>query len=346
MVKIIRRPDFAGGGITPAEKIQLDAVAQDWAANALSTAPADLAEVDAAIRGLYAAAGLKSPRVVLVPSPLAMAMAGGFAAGVWYLRKNHRATDAATRAATDAATDAATYAATDALSWRAVAAGFGDPDFLLGCAQKWSRMYQGGNMWSAWDSYICGSRDVLGLRLPDHEKYAAWESCAKSSGFRIMHEEFCIVSDRPEILRMDDQNRPHCEDGPSHRWRDGWSLYHWHGVRVPDEWITNRDTLTASMALGQENTELRRCACEILGWAKVLKELDAVTIDRDEDPMIGELLEVDLPDSEKERFLRVKCGTGREFAIPVPPDQMTALSANAWTFGIEPDILKQLEVRT
>jgi hypothetical protein len=78
-----------------------------------------------------------------------------------------------------------------------------------------------------------------------------------------------------------------------------------------------------------------------------LNELQAKVIDRDADPEIGELLEVEIPEIGTERFLKVLCGTGREFALPVPPDMKTALQANAWTFGVEDvrDFLKP-EVRT
>ena len=63
--------------------------------------------------------------------------------------------------------------------------------------------------------------------------------------------------------------------------------------------------------------------------------------------MIGTLLEVDIPDIGREKFLRVLCGTGREFALPVPPDMKTALQANAWTFGMDdPNELLNLEIRT
>ena len=58
-------------------------------------------------------------------------------------------------------------------------------------------------------------------------------------------------------------------------------------------------------------------------------------IDRDEDPEIGELVEVEIPEIGREKFLRVLCGTGREFALPVPPDMKTALQANSWTFGFD-----------
>jgi hypothetical protein len=206
-------------------------------------------------------------------------------------------------------------------------------------------MYQGGNMWSALDCYLSAFRDVLGLVLPEHEKYRAWESCAIEGGFRVMHEEFCIVSDRPEVLRVDDENRPHCESGPSHRWRDGWSLYFWHGVSIPGEWVTGKKP-SAKEALTWPNIEQRRAACEIVGWAAILRELKAKVIDADPDPLVGTLLEVDLPDAGKERFLRVRCGTGREFALPMPPTVRTALEGNLWSYGLPADRSLIPEVRT
>jgi hypothetical protein len=178
-------------------------------------------------------------------------------------------------------------------------------------------------------------RDIIGLKLPEHDKFESWERAAINGGFRVMHEDFCMVSDFPEFIKVDEQNRPHCETGPSHRWRDGWSLYHWHGVAIPSGWIEDRASLSPQIALTWENIEQRRCACEILGWSAILAALNAKTIDKDCDPEIGELVEVNIPDIGKERFLRVQCGTGRQFALPVPRKMETALQANAWTFGYD-----------
>ena len=109
---------------------------------------------------------------------------------------------------------------------------------------------------------------------------------------------------------------------------------------------TSKQSLTASVALTCENIEQRRAACEIIGWNKILDELDARVIDEDGDPEIGTLIEVDLPDSGKERFLRVTCGTGRQFAIPVPRDcGDTAIAANSWTYGLTQHEYKP-EIRT
>jgi hypothetical protein len=213
-------------------------------------------------------------------------------------------------------------------------------------AKKISSVYQGGAYWAQYDSFLTAMRDVIGLKLKEHENYKFWEEAAIHGTFRAMHEKFCVVSDFPELLKMDDENRAHSQDGPTHRWRDGWSLYHWHGVAIPEEWMTQPGSLTAKTAITWKNIEQRRAACEILGWAKILRELKAKVIDKDDDPEIGELIEVNLPDIGKERFLRALCGTGREFAMPVPPEMKTAIEANAWTYGLNLDEFKVPEVRT
>lgn len=343
MNKIVRSKTKATGGITPEEKDKLGIVAQKWIDIAMRTAPIEPDKIGPAIKGLYAAAGLKEPRIVIAPSPLVMAFAYGAAAWIWHCRKNGRiatraATDAATRAATRAATDAATDAASSVCRELAGQAG-------IACAKNWNGVYQGGNMWAGWCAHVNGMHDVIGLDLPEYAVYKYYEDAAMHGGLRVMHEEFCIVSDFPEVLKKDEQNRPHCEDGPSHRWRDGWSLYHWHGVRVPDEWIEDKASLDPKTALAWPNIEQRRAACEIVGWARITKELDAATLDEDDDPEIGTLFEAEIPDSGKERFLQVRCGTGREFVIPVPREMKTALQANAWTYGLESYEYKP-EIRT
>ena len=103
---------------------------------------------------------------------------------------------------------------------------------------------------------------------------------------------------------------------------------------------------TPALALAQDNLELRRAACDMLGWPRILAELNAKTIDSDTDPQIGELVEVQLPDlPTPSKFLRVRCGTGREFAIGVPPQIATALDAQAWMVGLEPDQFERPDIR-
>ncbi len=144
----------------------------------------------------------------------------------------------------------------------------------------------------------------------------------------------------------DTRGRLHSETGYAIEFRDGWGVAAWRGTIVPVDWIRNRSSLDPRIALTDPSVERRRAAAEIVGWGRVLASLPNQTIDTDPDPQIGRLIDVDLPDAPASRFLLVRCATGRDFALPVPRECKTALEANAWTYGIEPLTLKQLEART
>jgi hypothetical protein len=171
------------------------------------------------------------------------------------------ATQAATRDATEAATGDATEDATEAAIWAAtedatraatsitknkwfnfsiksminLSINLKIGKFGLDCAYESSKMWNGGNQWSAYPSFLSFFRYVAKLNI-DYTKWDYYEKAAIHAGHRIMHEKFCIISDRPEILKIDEQNRPHSFDGPFCRWRDGSALYSIHGIRVP-MWI-------------------------------------------------------------------------------------------------------------
>ena len=208
-------------------------------------------------------------------------------------------------------------------------------------------------MWAAYDCYLTAVRDILGLRLPQHAAYAAWEQAAIHGGFRVLHPEFCIVSDFPEVLRVDDQNRPHCENGPSHRWRDGWSLYYWHGVQVPAEWIEQRDTLDPMDVLRATNVEQRAAGMQILG-ARMIPALKPRVLDGDPETEIGALVEVRLPGFDQPgRYLQARCPRNGTIFEGVPRvsdiDNLpidTALAAQAWRIGDPQSEYTPPDVRT
>ena len=194
---------------------------------------------------------------------------------------------------------------------------------------------RGGSFWASWCAYISFLRDVVGWRGSTLDRFEIEEAIIKSCGWVWWHEDVLAISDRPSIIKRDNAGRLHCDDGPAIAYRDGWAVYSWHGVAVPSEWIENKSSLTPAVALTWSNIEQRRAACEMVGWHRIVDELGGVTISKHKNPQIGSLVEVTIPEIGKERFLRVKCGTGRDFAIPVPPDMETALQANAWTYGFD-----------
>jgi len=352
--------------LTPEHRSQLAPWADRWIANAMSTRPMDYGDREAmrvAVAGLYDAAGLPQPKhVVFVPSPLVLAFAGCFAAGIWHVSRHglpgttsaatadatRDATYDATRVATAAATADATYDATAAATadatrdatydaTRAATAAANDyTRFLLRCTPGWYRMWNGGNQYSGWCAFLSFFRHVAHLELPQYERWQHYENAAIHGGPRIMHPDFCMISDRPEILTVDDDNRPHGETGPSHRWRDGWELWYWHGVRVTDQIVMRPDTITAAQVLAEENAEVRRVMVERMTPERFLRDADAKPVQQDD---YGRLWRIDLPDDEPLVMVEVlnstvePDGSTKTYWIRVSPECETALHAVAWSFG-------------
>ena len=196
------------------------------------------------------------------------------------------------------------------------------PDF-----KKYGRNYMTGSMESYWVGYGHFFWKHFGI----NDKMPIMKDYVENVGCTFFGEDVTYITDRPQIIAFDDRNLLHREDGPAIRYVDGFSVYSWHGTRVPKHFIEEQPTIED--ALTHENVEIRRAGCEILGWATILEKLGGRTIDKDPDPEIGELVEVTIPEIGTERFLRVRCGTDREFAIPVEPTTKTALQAQARIAG-------------
>ena len=201
-------------------------------------------------------------------------------------------------------------------------------------------MRSGGNQWSGYDAFLTFFQDIAELPI-DYSAYNHWRVLAERAGPRIMHPDFCMISDRPERLMVDDADRPHAEDGPFCRWRDGSALYSWHGTRVPARWIEERATLDPGEVIRSSNVEHRAAGAAIVGWPRMLSVLNSRTIDDSGSPDIGELIELELPGlSQPGRFLKAHCPRNGTIVEGVPHvsdiDGLpidTALAAQAWRIG-------------
>jgi hypothetical protein len=165
------------------------------------------------------------------------------------------------------------------------------------------------------------------------------EEIASSCMWWWPYENYCVVSENPVKIKFDEQKRLHSENTLAVEFSDGSGVASWHGTSVPREWILDKKSLTPATALRWENAEQRRCACEILGWINVLEHpsLNPKVINAD-DPLIGTLIQVDLPGIPNQWFLKYQCGTGRWFAEAVEDKRFdTALKANAGKRGWRPE---------
>jgi hypothetical protein len=212
-------------------------------------------------------------------------------------------------------------------------------------------MIFGGWTWLSWWDLSWLSTTYFGAIQLNKSTVIAWAeplADAYAAGAWIIYwtDDTLYWIAKPILLKTNER-RLHCQDGPA-LISDLEDLYFWQGTLIPRDWIEDKLSLSAKDALTWPNLEQRRIACsDIVGWSQILSDLDASVIDTNDDPQIGTLLQVQLPDlPTPSRFCRVKCGTGREFAVGVPPEIATALEAQAWMQGVPLSKFKKPEIRT
>lgn len=78
----------------------------------------------------------------------------------------------------------------------------------------------------------------------------------------VMHPEFCIVCDRPEVLNVNENGQLHSEKGPACRWRDGTRIYSLRGVHVGSKVVEAPESMTVSH-LEKMSTEQRNACFDL-----------------------------------------------------------------------------------
>lgn len=133
-------------------------------------------------------------------------------------------------------------------------------------------------MWAGHHSYYEFFREVAKLPI-DWEKWKPWNRLAEISGFRWMHPDFCIVSEKPVYFEVNDQNEGHSEDGPYIQWADGSGIYMVNGVRVPGWIVEAPEAITLKSIEEEDNAEIRRVMMQKYGLKKYIEETGAECID-------------------------------------------------------------------
>jgi len=222
----------------------------------------------------------------------------------------------------------------------------------------------GGCHWPTWQAYIAFFRDVVHLDLAGDtwDRSRAYDD-AQGAGWWWPFEDFIVVCEPPVELHLEQvapsgwgSHRLHSDTGPAIRWSDGWGIHAWHGTRVP-AWVIENPTV--ERALAEENTEIRRCAIEHVGWDTVIAHLGADPIDTCPDPGNAphQLALYRLPDKINpyrqplNLLLMVngspdRSGQIRRYGETVPATITSALDAAAWQFGVSPSAYSQVVRRT
>lgn len=160
-----------------------------------------------------------------------------------------------------------------------------------------------------------------------------------------------IACERPLSIKMDERERLHSDTGPAVAFRDGWSIYSVHGVRVPAWVITDPARLTLAAISAETNSEVQRVMIERYGWDRYVGDVGGEIVDHDERwgtllrTPAGLVLKVINRSPEAD-------GSFRQYILPVAgnceplpdssvanvelgaPQSLTALNAVASTFGM------------
>jgi hypothetical protein len=194
------------------------------------------------------------------------------------------------------------------------------------------------SLWCSWAAYVSFFRDVCGWNGSTLDRFEVDEALVKSCGWTWWHQNVLAISDRPSVINRDERGRLHCENAPSIAYRDGWKLYHVHGVLVPEYVIEHPIEITIPKIDAEQNAEVRRVMIDRYGKDRFLVDSGAEELHRD---TFGILYRKNLKDDEPMVVVKVKNsspepdGSIKDYWLRVHPDCKTAQEAVAWTFGLK-----------
>ncbi|MGH9553255.1 MAG: DUF6745 domain-containing protein, partial [Terriglobales bacterium] len=102
-----------------------------------------------------------------------------------------------------------------------------------------------------------------------------WRSLLRYDIMFVLYGPACFICPAPVRVELDGSNRLHSDSRPAVAFEDGFKLYSWHGVSVPEYVIMHPELLNAQHIDDERNIEVRRAMLERYGEAKYLEDSGA-----------------------------------------------------------------------
>ncbi|QIR38344.1 hypothetical protein HCG51_17620 [Tolypothrix sp. PCC 7910] len=169
-------------------------------------------------------------------------------------------------------------------------------------------------------------------------EWLMYQSLIKECGWIFAFDKTVIICDRPLHLRFDHQNRLHAEGEPAIEYADGFGIYSYHGVTLPEKYGKHHpQQWQAQWLLKEDNAELRRVLIQGMGYGRICQELQAIELDNWAEYTLSKI-DADV-DEEPVYLLKMTCpSTGFIHALRVPPNMKSAHEAICWiNWGIAPE---------
>ena len=188
------------------------------------------------------------------------------------------------------------------------------------------------------------------LNITLDEKTQQWYDCLNQllehCGWFIPFEDVCIVcvkrssteGNRPSKFSLDSETRLHAEGEAAIQFADGYGLYYYHGVALPEKYgKVHPDRWQARWLLEEKNAELRRILIQAIGYNRICEELQATQLDSFREYI---LIKIDaVSNVEPIVLLKMICpSTGYTHVLRVPPNMESAREAITWVnWDIDPE---------
>lgn len=116
----------------------------------------------------------------------------------------------------------------------------------------------------------------------DREKLSWWMTLSHSCGWWHPFEGVVFACERPERQAIDNEGRLHHETAPALLCRDGFPLWAWHGVRVPQYVIEQPTDITVDKIHAEKNAEVQRVMIERYGEDRYIVDSGMKPVAKDE----------------------------------------------------------------
>ncbi len=112
------------------------------------------------------------------------------------------------------------------------------------------------------------------------QKWQALQSVVKECGWIFPWKKTCFVCDRPSKLSFDNERRLHGEGTPAIQFTDGFSVYAYHGVVIPEKYgsIPSQEW-QARWILEESDRELKQVLASGIGMRRIRQELGNIELD-------------------------------------------------------------------
>lgn len=198
-------------------------------------------------------------------------------------------------------------------------------------SESWLRIEE----WAAYGSAFDFVVSVLEY-FHTEETWNIFKSLVKDCGLIFPFQEVAIICDRPTKISFNNQSQLHAEDTPAIQFSDGYSVYAYNGVIVPENYGAPSEW-KASWLLSEANAEIRRALIQRIGYECICHELEAIELDSWREYT---LLKINQRiDVEPVHLLKMICpSTENIHILRVPPSIVSARDAICWiNWGTDPE---------